>query len=250
MANLGAALGQAIGKLVEEKITTAISRAAEQRGYTAKAKRLRNGQGNQYKIDCVVSDAGNNPVIIVDIKYIRYKKHNRDKGSWLCTAHYNLRKTFPTIRKSLTVLFGSWSSPSKALIRNFGIEIHEVSFPHLVSVLDSRGIDFDWPEADSLTPRKAWDAFLQLDYVERAAIGAEIVGPILKNVVTSVETTLDTDLVTMQRRVQEVELLLKTSHDEFLLYSYPSVSEAVNQLVRLLTDRPDIPNIQDLLKQY
>lgn len=243
MANLGAALGEAVGKLIERRITAEISRACAPMGLTVGPRKLTNGSGNTYQIDCVVEDSQGHPQIIIDPKYIRYTKHNRDKGSWLCVAHYNLRKTFPTIRQSITVLSGSWSAPSIAMIRSFGIEVHQIQFSVLVQSLARRGVTFDWHEKDAITPRLAWAAFQGLPDSEKDAIADEATATVLPSVVASVRTTLDADLTTVPNRVREVELLIKTTHDEFFLTSYSSVAEASQALFRLLTDRPDIRDV-------
>jgi len=221
-------------------ITAQIDAAARKHQCTASAKKLKNGQQNQYNIDCVVCDSGDNPVVIVDIKYIRYKKHNRDKGSWLCTAHYNLRKSYPTIRKSIAVLFGRWSAPSKSLMRNFGIDIYEIPFDRVVSVLAARGVAFDWQEKDAATPAQAWSRFQALPYEAQQGIGDELSAMVLPDVLSSVEKTLKTDIRTVARTVREVEVLLKTTNDEFILQAHSSVRDAINSLLPLLTDKPDI----------
>jgi hypothetical protein len=118
VSNAASALGEAVGKLIEEAIVEGLREEVQRRNHTIRAAKLTNGSGNTYQIDAVVFDEEDNPVIIIDPKYIRYTKHNRDKGSWLCVAHYNLRKTYPTIRKSIAVLAGRWSAPSKSLIRS------------------------------------------------------------------------------------------------------------------------------------
>lgn len=241
MANPGAALGQAVGKLIEHRITDAIRGVARPRGYQAGPRRLKNGEGNQYQIDCVISDSENNPVVILDPKYIRYKKHNRDKGSWLCTAHYSLRKTFPTLRKSITILSGNWSKPSIALIKSFGIEVHQIPFETLVQALAVYNIPFEWAEDDSSTPASAWKQYQQVvqsDPQALATIADEVTGSVLADVVRSVQATLDADPAAIERRAKEVEILLKTTHDEFLLYSYPTVAAALQHLSRLVTDQP------------
>ncbi|MBI4332849.1 MAG: hypothetical protein HY673_16395 [Chloroflexi bacterium] len=110
VSNPAAALGEAVGKLIEKHITAAVASSVAAMGYTAGPKRLKNGSGNVYQIDCVVASEDGSPIVIVDPKYIRYKKHNRDKGSWLCVAHYNLRKSHPTIRKSVAILSGGGQS--------------------------------------------------------------------------------------------------------------------------------------------
>lgn len=127
-ANPAAALGEAAGKLFEAAVLNVLQPVAQRRGFTVDPERLVNGTGNTYQIDAVVSDAEQSPVIIVDPKYIRYTKHNRDKASWLCTAHYNLRKSYPTLRKSVAVLGGRWSNPSIALMQSFGVDILTVPF--------------------------------------------------------------------------------------------------------------------------
>lgn len=238
MANPGAALGQQVGKLIERQITQRIREISEPRGFTVEAKTLTNGARNKYQIDCVVSDESGNPVIIVDPKFLRYTKHNRDKGSWLCTAHYSLRKTFPTVRKSITVLSGNWSAPSVNLIQSFGIEVYQIPFATLVNSLLARGITFAWHEKDTITPGLAWPRFQSLTSNQLRQIAEEVTTNVLPAVLQSVETTLDTDLTAIQRRVSTVEVLIKTTHDEFLLRSYTSVRDAMQALLNLLEDRP------------
>jgi hypothetical protein len=105
VANPGSALGEAIGKSIEDEITKAVRCLAEEKyGLHARSGKLANGDGNTYQIDRIIEDKNGNPLITVEIKYLRYKKHNRDKASWTCTAHYNLRKTYPSVRKSMAVL--------------------------------------------------------------------------------------------------------------------------------------------------
>ncbi|MDP2948890.1 MAG: hypothetical protein Q8P22_05065 [Chloroflexota bacterium] len=240
MANPAAALGQAVGNLIEESIREGLRSMVEERGYTIEAKSLENGSGNSYQIDCVIADTEDRPVIIVDPKYIRYTKHNRDKGSWLCTAHYNLRKTFPSIRKSIAILTGRWSAPSIALIRSFGVEVHRVAFATIADALQRRGVEFDWEEGDSDTPAASWERFQDLTNEQLASIADDIVQTtgLIAELRQSVTNTLDTDLTAIQRRVASIEVLLKTTHDEFILRSYGSVHEAMQALLNLLEDRP------------
>ena len=229
-----------MGKLLERKITEAIRASASPKGFNVGPTRLVNGAANRFQIDCVVSDRERRPIIIIDPKYIRYTKHNRDKGSWLCVAHYNLMKTFPSIRKSITVLSGNWSAPSIALIRSFGIEVHLIPFQHIVDTLAGYRIPFDWHEKDTVTSVMAWDRFLQLEDNDKEAIADAIIAPVIGHVVRSVETTLDADLATIQRRVTQVELTLKTSHGEMIASVHSTIREAAQRLLSLLEDRPDI----------
>src|SRR3990172_8702208 len=179
VSNPAAALGEAVGKLIENRITSVLASATVPKGYLAGPSRIVNGAGTVYQIDCIVSAPDGSPLIIIDPKYIRYTKHNRDKGSWLCVAHYNLRKTFPTIRKSIAILAGRWSKPSVALIKSFGVEVFEVPFPFFVTALRKRGVDFDWEENNRPAAAKAWESFSGLTNIQKLQIMDEITAELL-----------------------------------------------------------------------
>ena len=247
VANPASALGEAVGKLFESAVVAGLRQEVEVRGYTTHPARLTNGTGNTYQIDAVVFDADENPVIIIDPKYIRYTKHNRDKGSWLCTAHYNLRKTYPTIRKSIAVLAGRWSDPSKALMRSFGVEILEVPFDGMVSILEEYGINFAWAEKDRETPRAAWEHFAGLENDTRVAIASHLTAGVIDRLRSAVTQVLDADIATLPTRISEVEVLLKTDRDEMVLLTFDSVASSLQAMARLVSDRPDI---SDLLESH
>lgn len=153
MANPASALGEAIGKSVEREIQSIIRRAVFPYGLRVdtggprKEKRkgvkllLVNETGNEYQIDTIVEDKNGQPLILVESKYLRYKKHNRDKASWTCVAHFKLRTTYPTIKKSIAVLMGNWSAPSRKLMEAFGVEVIEIPFKQMVEVLQRYGIN-------------------------------------------------------------------------------------------------------------
>ena len=243
VSNPASALGEAVGKLFESAVIEGLRKNVEARGYTIRPARLTNGTGNSYQIDAVVFDGDENPVIIIDPKYIRYTKHNRDKGSWLCTAHYNLRKTYPTIRKSIAVLAGRWSEPSKALIHSFGVEILEVPFDGMVSVLGEYGVSFAWAEKDRDTPRAAWEHFAGLDEDAHSAIATDLTGSIIEQLNTAVTQVLDADIESLPTRISGVEVLLKTDRDEMVLLTFDSVASSLQAMARLVSDRPDISDL-------
>ena len=241
VARATSALGQEVGKLFESAVLESVRDEVESRGYSIRPARLRNGTGNVYQIDAVVFDSDNQPIIIIDPKYIRYTKHNRDKGSWLCVAHYNLRKTHRSIRKSLAVLAGRWSNPSKALIRSFGVEALEVPFDHMANILRTYDVEFDWPEdKGELTARVSLENFSELDEDTKLEIGVKMVSGVSVSLQDGVVQVLDTDIDSMATRVAEVEILLKTNQGEMILSSFDSVPEAMKALTDLVSDKPDI----------
>ena len=240
VSNAASALGEAVDKLMEAAIVEGLRAEGESRGHTIRSARLTNGSGNAYQIDAVIFDGAGNPVIIIDPKYIRYTKHNRDKGSWLCVAHYNLRKTYPTIRKSIAVLAGRWSAPSQSLIRSFGVEIMEIPFTDIVAALARYAIPFDWPEKDRDTPRRAWETYEGLDAAARRGAADAITADVVARLKAEVAQVLETDLNLLPQRISEGEILLKTDRDEMLLLRFDTAAAALAAMAQFVADRPDI----------
>lgn len=98
--NPGSALGEAIGGHMEEALNTFLTETTRQLGYhfisrspvlnvqgVRRKLLLHDKFGTAYNIDAVIANESMQPIVLVESKYIRYKKHNRDKGSWICTAH-------------------------------------------------------------------------------------------------------------------------------------------------------------------
>ena len=243
-SNPAAALGQDVGKIYEIGVREAVRVVAEDLGHSVRPEKMENGTGNTYQIDAVVFNSNDEPVIIIDPKYIRYTKHNRDKGSWLCVAHYNLRKTFPTIRKSIAVLGGNWTRTSIALIRSFGVEVQEVSFAHMVDVLDGHGVEFDWPENDrGVTALRGLETLRSLSDQEKVQIGEELVLEVIDDVQWAVAQVLEAETQTLGSRVTQVEVLLKTNRDEMMLQTYDSITDCLRGMTGLVADLGDISGL-------
>jgi len=232
-------LGEAIGKLIEADLAAAVRQVAELFHCAVHSATLRNHLGNRHQIDTVVSDSENKPVILIEPKYLRYKKHNWDKGSRLCIAHYSLRRTYPSIRKSIGVLAGEWTDASLRFIQSFGVETHRVPFDHIADILGQYGILFRWDEKDTRTPAKAWQRFCQLSGEEQTEMATALTDPVCQAVKQSVETTLRSD-PNAPKRVETVELSIRTSEGEHLVYSFDSVSEAIQRLLAFVRDIEDL----------
>jgi len=243
MSNPASALGQEIGKLFEASIVERLRPEVEARGYTINPQRMVNGTDNIYQIDAVISNPAGQPVMILDPKYIRYKKHNRDKGSWLCVAHYNLRKTYPTIRKTTAVLAGNWSKTSLALIESFGIEVIVQDFSTMVDVLEGYGVEFDWAEKDRLTPTRSLQAFNSLSENGKANLAHALTDAVMPRLITSVVDILEDTEESVQSRISEVEVLMKTNRRETLLLRFGSVADTVSGLVVFMDERSDVSSL-------
>ncbi len=254
IASPRSALGEAIGKLIEIEISQAVKQVAEKYNlYTDIGGRrpdkrrgvklsMINSSGNEYQLDTVVEDKQGKPLITVESKYLRYKKHNRDKASWTCTALYSLRKTYPTIRKSIAVLCGNWSKPSKALLKTFGVEVHEVPFSKIVNVLKEYKIKFDWDEKDRETAKRAWKTFASLNKIEILSIAKKLTSDIIPAIKKSVEHTITAD-PNKAKEIAEVEVLIKTNHEEYFTATFPAVHQAMEYLFKLQTDKRDVRDV-------
>jgi hypothetical protein len=247
VANPGAALGEAIGGQIETELGKTLEAVAKRFSYEfsdhggihtggankGRKKRLimKDAAGIGYNIDGVVRDAQGHPVILFESKYIRDKKHNRDKGSWICTAHSSLMRTYPTIRRSIAVLAGSWSESSKKMIRSFGINILEVPFDHIVQVLKLYSISFDWGERERHIATHAWVTYCRLMEEQRAEIGGKLVANVRSRLEEMVSESLD-PAKRAEREIEKVEVVVYSSEGEINLDTFQSPAEAISHLKR------------------
>lgn len=240
VANPGSTIGEAIGALIEQEVNRLLRPIAEENGCvyvsagrinpkTGRATKLllKDAAGNEYNIDSVIANQRMQPLVLIESKYIRYKKHNRDKGSWICTAHYSLRRTFPSVRKSIAIIAGSWSRSSKAMMQSFDVSLFEVGFQRIVETLAQYEIDFDWGEKERGKAMAAWQQWQELsdaDYNEIARILLSDIEPHLRE---ALAVTLDTAL---PREISEVEVTIETNLGESRRYTFESIAAAIDFL--------------------
>ncbi len=240
VANPGSTLGEAIGALIEREVNRLIRPIAEENGcvyVTAGRPNPRTGRptklllkdaaGNDFNIDSVIANDRMQPLVLIESKYIRYKKHNRDKGSWICTAHYSLRRKYPTVRKSIAILAGSWSLSSKAMLESFDVSLFEVGFQRIVAALAHYGIDYAWQEKDRDGAMAAWRQWEQLREADYEAIARTLLADIEPAIKLALQETLDT---AVPREIREVEVMLETNLGETHRYVFATIDEAIDFL--------------------
>lgn len=240
VANPGSTLGEAIGALIENEVNRLLRPIAEENGCVyitvgPSNKRtglptkllLRDAAGNEYNIDSVITNERLQPLVLIESKYIRYVKHNRDKGSWICTAHYSLRRTFPTIRKSIAVIAGRWSASSKAMMQSFDVALFEVGFDKIMSTFAEYGVDLRWDEKERSKAHTAWQNWSRLEEKERQEIARKLLSDIEPALRSSMKETLDTAI---PRQISEVEVIIETNLGESRLYSFENIAAAIEFL--------------------
>jgi hypothetical protein len=238
--NPGSALGEAIGAEMETALNVFLKDLVESHGYhllsrspvtnrngTPKKLLMHDNFGTAYNIDAVIANESMQPMILIESKYIRYKKHNRDKGSWVCTAHPAVRRRYNSIRTSIAVLAGNWSSTSLAMMRSFDINIFLVPFKRICDLLENHGISFDWAEKDRAAASEAWGKYLVLTDAQKSEIGAEMVNVVKDELKILVLKILDD---TIKREIDRVTIELHSNIGEVRAYEFPSVEGAVKFL--------------------
>lgn len=238
--NPGSALGESIGAEMEKALNAFLTRLVESRSYhflskspvtnktgTQKKLLMYDRFGTAYNIDAVIANESMQPIILVESKYIRYKKHNRDKVSWVCTAHPAIRRRYQSIRSSIAVLAGNWSSTSLAMMRSFDINVFLIPFNRICELLESYEIDFDWDEKDRATATAAWSKYLTLTDDQKSRIGIEMVNAIQAQLEKLVLSILDD---TVQREIDSVTIELHSNLGEVKAYEFSNVEEAVEFL--------------------
>jgi len=237
VTNPGSALGEAIGALLEAEIHRILKPLAEEKGYiyintgpvnprTGRPTRLilTDSDGNEYNVDSVIINNRFQPLVIIESKYIRYKKHNRDKASWICAAHTKLRQHYTTVRKSIAVLMGSWSRPSKRLLQSFEVELFEISFDDICEVLAEYGIDYNWAERDREQAMESWQKFSRLSESQREQIAKKVIEKIKGELQESLRAVLDESV---PRKVRSVTLVIRSNLGETYTYNFANLKQAI-----------------------
>jgi hypothetical protein len=238
--NHGSALGEAIGAEMEKALNVFLTALVETHGCHFLSKSPlsnRNGSakkllmydkfGTAYNLDAVITNESMQPLILIESKYIRYKKHNRDKGSWICTAHPALRRRYGSIRSSIAVLAGNWSSSSVAMMKSHDINIFLIPFNKICDLLAEVGINFDWGEKDREMAVASWATYAKLSATQRAYIGAEMVRFIEKDLANLVLSILDD---TIPREISRIMVELHSNLGEVKEYEFTDVGKAVSFL--------------------
>ncbi|HCG7974646.1 TPA: hypothetical protein NJ487_004414 [Vibrio parahaemolyticus] len=241
VSNPGSAIGEAIGASMESAIKRKLEDIAAEHGchyLTSGVRQTKSGRapskllmsdnsGNEYDIDGIITNESLQPLILFESKYIRYKKHNRDKGSWICHSHSSVRRRYHSIRSSIAILAGNWSMPSRAMMKSNDINLFITPFEYICDVLLDYGIDFNWEEKDKEKAKAAWYQYNTLTQNEKDRIGEVLVEYVEDDVLELIDKILDNKT---EREVEKVIVELVSNLGEYKIYEFDDVEDALDFL--------------------
>jgi len=253
ISNYSSAVGNAVGALIERALNRTLLPIVERNGYlyiTTGPKNVKTGRnskllltdskGIKYNVDAVITNDKKHPLVLVESKFIRYTKHNRDKGSWIYTAHPALRKRFSSIRGLVAVIVGSWSETSKAMMRSADIKLFEIPFATVCALFDEYNVDLRWDQKDKEKPIQAWIDLNSLSNEQKLEIGNRLIVMIEADLDQAISQILDD---TIPHSIQEVEVQFTTNRGEVKIFSFGNVEEALKFLQEL--DEEEILNMEN-----
>lgn len=238
--NPGSALGEAIGAQMELALNTYLTEIVskyscrliskgKENPKTQKATKLLlyDNFGTAYNIDSVIANESMQPLILVEYKYIRYKKHNRDKGSWLCTAHNAIRRRYNSVRSSIAILAGSWSGSSVAMMKSQDINLFIIPFDIITVLLKKHKIKFDWGEKDRHIASESWKKYSALKSRQKLKIAEEMIAQIKPDLEEAIDKTLDNKA---KRKVEKIAIEIHTNIGEVKRFEFTNIEAALNFL--------------------
>ena len=170
------------------------------------------------------------PLILVESKYIRYKKHNRDKGSWICTAHSAIRRRYKSVRSSIAVLAGSWSQSSVTMMRSHDITIFMIPFDSICDLLAEYDVDFRWEEKEREKTIAAWQDFQKLTEVDKAQLGQSMIRVIERELRQRI---IDIVSDSVEREIDKIVLEIVSNLGEVSIFEFATVVETIEFLEKL-----------------
>lgn len=238
VTNGGSAIGEAIGANLEEVLQSFLNDLVEKYECTLltslgvnnktgrKKKLLLYDQfGNDYNIDGVIVNEKLQPLVLLESKYIRYKKHNRDKGSWICNAHSAIRKRYPSIRGSIAILAGNWSKTSLLMLKSSDVNIFLIPFDAIASFLFEHDVQFNWEENDYNKALEAWNKYSSLSAEIKKEIAEKMVNIVKKEVEETLDQILDTEI---QRQVKYIIIEIVANTGERKCIKFEKIEDALS----------------------
>lgn len=220
-------LGTSLNKKVDELGCHLIGTSRNKKTNQNFGVKIKGDDDRFYNIDSIITNELMQPLILVEYKYIRYKKHNRDKGSWLCTAHNAIRRRYNSVRSSIAILAGNWSGSSVAMMKSHDINLFIIPFDKITVLLKKHKIKFDWGEKDRHIASQSWEKYSALASKQKLKIAEEMIAEIKPELEKAIEKILDNST---KRKVEKVSVEIHTNIGEVKRFEFENIEAALNFL--------------------
>ena len=202
IANPGAKLGQSVGVHMAKALDRRVLELCEAQNYRylysgvsvdgkiIKRLSLKDRYDEKYQVDGIIANQDLQPLAVFEYKYIRYAKHNNDKGSWICRTNSAVRSHYPSIRAFFAILAGNWTPASIAKIKNNGVDVYSVHFDDIATILEGLDIPFRWEEDDRDTAVHAYRTYEEKPEEVKVEIGEMMIHDIRDGLLSAVRKTL------------------------------------------------------------
>lgn len=126
--------------------------------------------GIRRQLDTVVApNDSNEPVALLETKWLKDGRHWSDKGAWILQLR-EVRKNYPTVRGAAAILAGYWNEGVRVLLRNEGggidmilvatdDEVYQSIQPYLDEALGDKSFELNARQIRQRFPEKYVDAF-------------------------------------------------------------------------------------------
>ncbi|MDL1910960.1 hypothetical protein FBQ81_09760 [Chloroflexi bacterium CFX6] len=126
--------------------------------------------GIRRQLDTVVApNDSNEPVALLETKWLKDGRHWSDKGAWILQLR-EVRKNYPTVRGAAAILAGYWNEGVRVLLRNEGggidmilvatdDEVYQSIQPYLNDALGDKSFELNARQIRQRFPEKYVDAF-------------------------------------------------------------------------------------------
>jgi hypothetical protein len=126
--------------------------------------------GIRRQLDTVVApNDSNEPVALLETKWLKDGRHWSDKGAWILQLR-EVRKNYPTVRGAAAILAGYWNEGVRVLLRNEGggidmilvatdDEVYQSIQPYLNEALGNKSFELNARQIRQRFPEKHVDAF-------------------------------------------------------------------------------------------
>jgi hypothetical protein len=236
MASPASALGQKIGETFDEAVLRLLKKYVDKLGFALlkpeegkKLVHLTPIHGISKQVDHVIVEKGRrDPLVVVEIKWLKDSRHIYDKGGWIGGMEKILYQN-PTVRGAMAVLAGYWSP---RILQQIQYSRHITAIvmattDEVYSIFARYGvtIDIDKRRNAIANPAEALAQFEALTGEERAKLGDEIVEGKSHQLFLALRSSLTP---VDELSVESIEVVLRTNQGNILRQAFTSPEQARN----------------------